>query len=93
MISLFLNRELRELRRARLAAHGVAMEVAWAEYERYKDEPMVITEGEGPGYSFISAAGPERLAWDAYFDSMRDQGFSAWDTQKRFEREFRPKQS
>ena len=67
------------------------MEAAWAEYERYKSESVVLSEGSGPGYSFVSAAGPERLAWDAYFDSMDEQGFSAWDTRRRYEREFRPK--
>lgn len=91
MISLFLNRERWEARRALLAAHEVAMEDAWAEYERYRGQSTVLKAGSGPDYSFVSAASPERLAWDEYFDSMGSQGFSAWATRKRFEREFRPK--
>jgi len=89
MISFFL--EHREARRVLLAAHRVAMEDAWAEYERYRGQPTVLKAGSGPDYSFVSAASPERLAWDEYFDSMGAQGFNAWATKDRFDREFQPK--
>jgi len=82
------NRDAREAKRRLLAAHSTAFKVAQEVYERYRGQSVVMSEGEGPGYSFVSAASPSREAWDAYFDSMREQGFSAWDTQKRFNREF-----
>lgn len=85
--SLWSNKH-REERRRLLAAHRIAFKVAQEVYDRYRDQAVVMSHGDGPGYSFLSAASPSREAWDAYFDSMQEQGFSAWDTQTRFNREF-----
>lgn len=83
------NRKKREERRALRAAHLVALEVARESYERHRHQDTVISTGEGPGYSFISAASPSRVAWDVYFDSMGEQGYSAWDTERLFDRELK----
>lgn len=68
--------------RGLLVAHNVAIVVAREVFDRYKGQSVVVTEG--PGYT--SAASPSRLAWDYYFDSMLDQGFSAWLTKRKFDR-------
>lgn len=81
------SRKRREAKRALREAHSVALAVAQGVYDRYRDQTTVITEGSGPGYSFVSAASPSREAWDSYFDSMGKQGFSGWDTRKLFERD------
>lgn len=81
----------REERRNLLAAHSIALKAGQETYDRYSDRAVVLTEGGGPGYSFISAASPSREAWDVYFDSMLEQGFSAWDTQHLFNRQLKEK--
>lgn len=81
------NRKKREERRALRAAHLVALEVARESYERHRD--TVSSTGEGPGYSFVPAASPGREARAVYFDSMGEQGQSAWDTKRLFGRELR----
>lgn len=83
------NRKKREERRALRAAHLVALEAARESYERHRHQDTVISTGDGPGYSFISAASPGREAWDVYFYSMREQGHSGWDTKKLFDRELK----
>lgn len=84
---MILNRwKGRGERKALRAAHLIALEPAREVYERHRHESSVISTGEGPGYSFISAASPSRVAWDAYFDGMQKQGHSAWDTEKLFDR-------
>lgn len=84
MLQLFWSSELRE-------AHKIALAEAQEVYDRYKDEDTVISRGSGPGYSYVSAASPEREAWDVYFGSMREQGHSAWDTKKVFDRQLKTK--
>lgn len=69
-------------RREQQAAHRVAIKAAREVYDRYKGQSVVVTEGRG----FISAASPSREAWDSYFDSMLEQGASAWATQRSFDR-------
>ena len=63
-------------------AHRVAIKVARNVYDRHKDQSVVVTEGAG----FVSAASPSRVAWDEYFYSMADQGFSAWSSKRKFDR-------
>jgi len=84
----FLRRRLWLLRnrRALRAAHRVALREAQKVYDSHWRQEVVLSRGGGPGYSFVSAASPSREAWDRYFDSMREQGQSAWDTQRWFDR-------
>jgi len=76
-----------ETRRRLRAAHSVALRDAQEVYERYRGQDVVLSHGQGPGYSCVSAASPGREAWDRYFDSMLEQGVSAWDTQRWFDRD------
>lgn len=73
-------------RRALRAAHLVALREAQKVYDAHRDQEVVLSRGGGPGYTFVSAASPGREAWDRYFDSMEEQGQSAWNTQSWFDR-------
>lgn len=88
---MFLSRKSREAKRALKDAHEKALAVAQKVYDQHRHQETVITEGEGPGYSFVSAASPEREAWDAYFYKMRVMGHSAWGTKKLFDRQLKTK--
>lgn len=84
-----LSHKLWKLRHRRVlrAAHLVALREAQAVYDAHRDQAVVLSHGVGPGYSFVSAASPGREAWDRYFDSMEEQGQSAWNTRHWFDRD------
>jgi len=87
-LKAILGRKLWKLRnrRALRAAHLVALREAQKVYDSLRGQEVVLSRGGGPGYTFVSAASPGREAWDRYFDSMEEQGQSAWDTQSWFDR-------
>lgn len=77
-------------RRELMQAHRESLAVAQKYYDRIKDGGTVISEWDGDGYSAVSAAGPEREAWDRYCDEMHKRGKNHWDAgYKRFDRELK----
>lgn len=78
-------------RRALLEAHKTALAHAQSVYDKYKHLEVVSKDYDVPGGHVWTASSPEREAWDEYFYEMYDLGFSAWDTQKRFDKELKTK--
>lgn len=66
--------------------HERALAAARAVYLSLKDQSTVIREGEGPGYTVVSAAGPDRIAWEEYFYTMLDLGERGWDGKDLFDK-------